>query len=247
MFLEEWLIFFPARYPEGDWQPAGLEFEDARFEAADGTRLHGWFVPHPEPRAVVLFSHGNAGNLSHRAELLRDLRNRVGVAVMIYDYRGYGRSEGRPDEQGVLADGRAARAWLAERTGLAENELVLMGRSLGGAVAVDLAADGGARGLILESTFSSLPEAAAYHVPLLPVGRLMRTRLDSAAKIGNYHGPLFQSHGDADTVVPYRLGRRLFEKANQPKQFITLPGADHNDYPPPAYFDKLRAFVEGLD
>lgn len=249
---EESLLFHPARYPDGDWHPPGVEFEDAWFTSVDGVRLHGWYVPHPNPRAVVLFCHGNAGNLTDRAATLRLLHDRVGVSVMIFDYRGYGRSEGTPSEAGILADGRAARAWLARRVNIPESEIVLMGRSLGGAVAVDLAADGGARALVLESTFSSVPDVAAAHVPVLPASvvparLLMRTRLDSAAKIGRYRGPLLESHGDADTVVPYKLGRRLFEAANEPKRFITLPGADHNDPPPTAYYQTLAAFLAGLD
>ena len=131
----------PSRYPAGDWQPAGLAFEDAWFTAKDGTRLHGWYVPHPQPRAVVLFCHGNGGNVALWADVLRILHDRMGVTAMGFDYRGYGRSEGTPSEAGVLADARAARTWLAQRAGIAENQIVLMGRSLGGAVAVDLAAE----------------------------------------------------------------------------------------------------------
>src|SRR5262245_34707273 len=110
MFLEESFVFFPTKYPDGDWKPSGLAFEDAWFKAADGTQLHGWFVPHDQPRAVALFFHGNAGNLSHRSDMLGEL-HRLGVAVLAFDYRGYGRSEGSPNERGILADGRAARAW----------------------------------------------------------------------------------------------------------------------------------------
>jgi fermentation-respiration switch protein FrsA (DUF1100 family) len=121
-----------------------------------------------------------------------------------------------------------------------------MGESLGGALAVDLAAEKGARGLILESTFTSLADVGAYHFPWFPVRLLVRTRLDSLAKIKNYRGPLLESHGDADTIVPYKLGRRLFDAANQPKQWITLPGADHNDLRSRAYYEQLGQFVAGL-
>jgi fermentation-respiration switch protein FrsA (DUF1100 family) len=243
MFLENSLIYFPRNYPEDDWAPWGLTLEDAWFTAGDGTKIHGWYVPHEKPCAVVLFCHGNAGNITHRADILRSLHNRVGAAVLIFDYRGYGKSEGQPDERGVLSDARAARSWLAEKTGLAEDRIVLMGESLGGAVAVDLAADG-ARALILENTFSSMADVAAYHYPWLPVRLLMRTRFDSAAKIASCHGPLYQSHGDRDSIVPLKFARRLFEAANEPKQFLLLAGADHNDPRPPQYYDKLRAFLD---
>jgi len=246
MWFEERLIFFPTRYPEGDWEPAGLAFEDAWFEAPDGTRLHGWYVPHPNPRALVLWSHGNAGNLSGRADLLEELHRRARVAVLIYDYRGYGRSEGRPNEAGILADARAARRWLAKREGVAEQDIVLLGRSLGGAVSVDLAAADGARGLILDGAFTSVPDVAAHHFPWLPVRWLLRTHLDALTKIERYQGPLLQIHGEADTVVPLELGRKLFAAAGEPKHMLILPGADHNDFPPDEYFEAMLAFLDSL-
>lgn len=245
-FVENSLVFFPARYPAGDWEPAGLAFEDAWFQAADGTRLHGWYVPHRNPSAVILFAHGNGGNLTGWAEDMRAIHDRVGASVMIFDYRGYGRSEGSPNEQGILQDARAARAWLAERAGVEERDIVLMGTSIGGGVMVDLAARDGARALVLQNTFTSLPEVAKYHFGWLPTGMLMRNRLDSAAKIGRFRGPLLQSHGDVDTIVPYALGKKLFEQANEPKQFVTLGGFNHNDLHSSEYFLVLRQFIENL-
>jgi fermentation-respiration switch protein FrsA (DUF1100 family) len=247
MIFEKSLIFFPAKYPAGEWDPPGLDFEDAWFQAPDGTRLHGWYARRDDARAVVLFCHGNAGNVSHRAEQIQRLRRWAGVSVLCFDYRGYGRSEGgRPGEAEVLADARAARAWLAEREGIDEREIVLLGRSLGGAVAVDLAAEDGARALVLESTFSSVPDLAAHYYPWLPVRWIMRTRLDSASKIAGYEGPLLQSHSEQDTIIPYRLGRRLFDAANEPKQFLTLPG-DHNDLPEREYYETLAEFLNGAE
>ncbi len=245
MWFEESLIFVPSSSPDDDWHPRGLQIEDAWFEAADGVRLHGWYVPHEHPRAVVLFAHGNAGNVTYRADILRALNRRVGVSVLALEYRGYGRSAGKPTGKGILADARAARTWLARREKIPEKQIVLMGESLGGAVAVDLAADG-ARGLIVENSFASLPEVAAYHFPWLPVRLLMRTRLDSAARIRDYHSPLLQSHGDRDTIGPLASAQRLFAAANAPKQFILIPGGDHNDLHSPEYYDQLREFVESL-
>jgi pimeloyl-ACP methyl ester carboxylesterase len=243
--FETSLVFAPSRYPAGNWRPTGLAFEDAWFKAADGTRLHGWYVSHPEPRAVVLFCHGNAGNVALWADELRILHDRMGCAVLGFDYRGYGRSEGTPNEAGVLADARAARTWLAHRAGVAEREIVLMGRSLGGAVAVDLAIDG-TRGLILESTFTSMPEVGHAMLPWLPVRTLMRTQLNSLAKIGKYHGPLLQSHGTADRLIPYAMGQKLFAAANQPKQFIAFRGGDHNDPQTDEYYTALDGFLGRL-
>jgi len=145
----------------------------------------------------------------------------------------------------VLCDARAAREWLARREGIAAQDIVLWGRSLGGAVAIDLATDG-ARALVLESTFSSLREAAAAHYPRPLVGLLVADRLNSAEKIKEYRGPLLQSHGDADRTVPYALGQRLFQAAHEPKRFITIPKGDHNDPQNEAFFRAVEELLAGL-
>lgn len=244
--FEQAHLFQPLKYPGGNWEPAGLEFEDAWFVADDGTKLHGWYCPHENAVAVALFAHGNAGNVSSHAETLRLLHDRHRLAVLTFDYRGYGRSAGEPNEQGVLQDARAARAWLAEREHIAETDIVLIGQSLGGGVMVDLAAADGARGLVLANTFTSLPDAAAHFMPLVPTRLLMQNRLDSLSKIGNYHGPLWQVHGDRDRIIPYRLGRRLFAAANEPKQFVINRGGDHNDPLSEENTESLDRFLAGL-
>lgn len=243
MAFEKSLVFFPIQYPDGEWSPPGLVFEDAWFTATDGTKLHGWYVPADEPRAHLIYAHGNAGNLSHRWPNLKRFHDELDVDVLIFDYRGYGRSEGDPSEQGIIADAEAARKWLAEKAGIDESEIVLYGESLGGGVMVDLASRLAPRGLILESTFPSLPDVAAYHYPLIPVRLLMRTRLDSVSKIGNYHGPYLQGHGDADSIIPYTLGQQLFERANEPKHFVTLEGHDHNDPMPKEWIAAMEEFL----
>lgn len=246
MIFEKYLVYCPSPYPHGEWQPPDTSFEDAEFQAPDGTRLHGWYADRPDARAVILYCHGNAGNVTHRAHTLAVLSDSVGASVLVFDYRGYGKSQGKPSEDGILADARAARAWLAEREGISQSDVVLMGRSLGGAVAVDLAAKDGARALVLESTFTSVPDVGAYHYPWVPVRALLRTQFDAAAMIGRYGGPLLQSHGDADTIVPYRFGKKLFQAARDPKRLITIPGGDHNDAQPPRYYQALIEFLDDL-
>jgi fermentation-respiration switch protein FrsA (DUF1100 family) len=173
------------------------------------------------------------------------LQKELRVTSLIFDYRGYGRSEGVPTVEGVLQDARAARNLLARRAGVKESALVLMGRSLGGAVVVQLAAEKAPRALILESTFSSLREAASYHYPrlawLVPAGKL-----DSVAKIGRYRGPLLQSHGDADRTIPYSQAVKLFRAATGPRQFVRIPGGDHNTPQSAEYYRQLERFIAGL-
>jgi fermentation-respiration switch protein FrsA (DUF1100 family) len=239
-------VFVPAKYPAGNWKPAAYTFEDVWFQAEDGTRLNGWYCPHEEPQAVILLAHGNAGNITHTVPLLKRLHDQHRVSVLAFDYRGYGKSDGQPEEAGILEDTRAARKWLAQRANLDEHDVVLMGHSLGGGAAVDLAARDGARGLVLLSTFTSLPAVASHHWPLLPTSLLMHNRLESISKIDKYDGPLLQVHGDQDRIIPIAQGQELFARAHRPKRFIISPGGDHND-PPPEEFDKaLDEFLAKL-
>lgn len=243
--LDEMLTFFPSKYPAGNWKPGELAFEDVSFAAADGVKLHGWYVKHAAPRAAVLYHHGNAGNLSYDAELLRFLHDRLAVSVLEFDYRGYGKSEGTPTVEGALLDARAAREILAKKEQLRGEQIVLMGRSLGGAVAVDLAKDG-ARGLILESTFTSLRDTAAVHYPAPLVALLVPSRLESLSAIAKYRGPLLISHGDADATIPFTHSQKLFAAALGPKTFVTISGGNHNSPQTPEYYEKLDAFFKSL-
>jgi fermentation-respiration switch protein FrsA (DUF1100 family) len=246
LLLENTLIYPAPKYPLGDWEAEYFEHEDIWFTSADGTKLHGWLVEHPQPRAVVLYAHGNGENVAYLGPYLKQLSEELRLTIFAFDYRGYGRSEGSPHEQGILEDAAAAHAWLTERTGLPANQIVLMGRSLGGAVAIDLAAKNGARGLIVQNTFTSLPDAAAWHYPWAPVRWLMRNRYDSLAKIANYHGPLLTSHGTADEVVPFALGQKLFAAASGRKEFFTIQGRGHNDPEPREYYRVLDRWLDSL-
>ena len=246
LFLENSLVYPAPRYPEGDWEARHLPHEDVHFTSADGTKLHGWYVEHPQPRAVLLYCHGNGEHVAYNDGLLAMLRDDFRVSVFAFDYRGYGRSEGKPFETGILEDAEAAQAWLAERAGIRQQDIVLMGRSIGGGVAVHLAAKNGARGLILESTFSSLPDAAARQFPWLPVGWLMKNRYDSVTKIAGYKGPLLMSHGDCDTLIPMELSRKLFDAAPGAKEFYCISGGDHNCAQPAEYYQKLDEFLEKI-
>src|SRR5262249_7622870 len=153
--------------------------QDAHFAAADGTKLHGWYVSHDQPKGHALLLHGNAGNVTLLSQTLRTLNRRHNLAVLALDYRGFGKSAGTPTEAGLYQDARAARAWLAETAHIAESDVILMGVSVGGAVATELASSDGARGLVLASTFTSLPAAAQHHTPWLPMRLLLSTQMNS--------------------------------------------------------------------
>jgi len=229
-FLENALLYHPYREIDLTPESYGVPYEDVRFRAADGARLHGWHIaPKEAGGPVLLWAHGNAGNLSHRAENIALIQRELGAGVFAFDYRGYGKSEGRPSEDGLYADGRAAHDWLLARA--PRERVFLFGRSLGAAVVVRLASEGRkARGLILESPFESTLAMGKKMFPFLPVGWLVSKKFDNASMLPQVKTPLLILHGDRDGIVPHAQGRRLFEAARAPgKRFFTIEGAGHND------------------
>jgi len=250
--LERYLIYAPERRLEITPRHEGLPFEDARFAAADGPLLHGWWIPAPGARVTLLWCHGNAGNISHRVDNASKLHRRLGVNVLLFDYRGYGQSAGGfgdLSEEATYRDAEGALAFLRSRPELSRTRLVYFGRSLGAAVAVELARREPPAGLILESPFTSIREMANHLLPFLPIGGLVGTRYDSLGKIPGIRVPLLLLHGDRDDVVPFEQGRRLFEAANPPKTFYAIRGARHNDtylVGGEAYFRAWEEFLRPL-
>ncbi len=241
-------IFFPDRLmvqTPSDW---GLDFEDVWFETNDGVRLHGWLVRADSGGPLVLFCHGNAGNISHRLDNVHRLHN-IGLSVFIFDYRGYGRSEGRITEKGLYLDADAAYRIALENADQDNEKLVIFGRSLGGIAAVHIAASQPCAGLILESTFPHLGAMAKQHFPIPALDGVLGTRFNSLDKIRAVNAPILFFHGDRDDIVPYPLGRELYEAAPEPKEFVTLERAGHNDtyfMAGQPYFDKWKDFTAAL-
>ena len=243
--IAAFLLFHPWK-PNADWQPTTPNSESVQFPTADGSMLDAIYFPCEHAKGIVLYSHGNGDTLKNLETLADFYRKEFQVSILIYDYRGYGRSEGKPTASGILEDGRAAREWLANREQIDASEIIQMGFSLGGAVAIDLAALDGARGLILQSTFTSLPDMASEILPFLPARLLLRQQLDGVKKIRQYKGPLLLSHGTADQTIPYQQGQKLYRAAGGAKTLYTVEDGFHSPPSEEEYFDLVRHFLESL-
>ncbi len=228
-------MFSPTAYPRGAWEPwrHGVEAEDHWFEAADGVRLHGWWIPHPNPRGTVLYCHGNSGSLGSEIDTLRRFR-RLRCNLFAFDYRGYGRSEGAPKEAGLYRDVRGAYRFLVGELAVPESEVILFGHSLGGAVAVDAATECQVAGLVVQNSLTQMRDMAKVNFtdPVgsrLPIHWVARNQFRSIDKIGSVDCPVLIIHGRLDQRIPIEQGRRLFEAAAEPREFLEIPGAGHND------------------
>jgi fermentation-respiration switch protein FrsA (DUF1100 family) len=246
-FQQPRMIFYP--YHELFQTPAdwGLEYEDVTLETKDGVQLHGWYIPHSQSQHVLLFFHGNAGNISHRRDSI-EIFHRLGLNVFIIDYRGYGKSKDKPSESGLYQDARTAWDFITAEKGYTSQQIIIFGRSLGGVIAANLASEVQARGLILESSFSSARDFARVVFPIL--ARLVWIRYDfnTVASIQHVNAPLLVLHSPEDEIMPFHLGERVFEAANEPKHFVRLRG-DHNYgfiKSQPEYEQALKSWLQGL-
>lgn len=248
-WFEHRQVYHPTRGFDADPAALGLRFENITFQTLDGVALHGWFFPARADSAatnlVFLVSHGNGGNVSHRVNQAQALL-RLGPAVFLYDYRGYGRSQGRPGEAGTYRDAQAAHACLRQK-GFAATHILAYGESLGGAVAADLASRQPVGGLVLQSTFTSMPDIGAELFPWLPVRWLGTIQYDTLSKLPRVTAPVLVLHSRADTLIPFHHAERNFAAAPEPKRFAELQG-DHNDpvWEEPGYAQALGRFLEGV-
>jgi hypothetical protein len=247
-FHQERMVYFPeigGRRPAVNPGSVGLAYEEVGLDTADGERLHGWHVPAPGARGTVLFCHGNAGNISHRLDYLL-MFHRMGYSVLIFDYRGYGLSTGKPTEPGTYLDAEAAWRHLTEARGVAPGRIVVAGESLGGAVAAWLAARRTPGALVLASTFTSVPDMGAAVYPFLPARLLARLSYDARDSVARTQAPVFVAHSPDDEIVPFAQGRALYDAARGPKQFLELAGG-HNDgflFTRRAWADALSGFLD---
>jgi fermentation-respiration switch protein FrsA (DUF1100 family) len=233
-------IVFPAgksvwRTPKDyDW-----DFEEIQL-SVQGETTFGWFVPHENARATVLFSHGNGGTMADRLDVAMMFHD-LGCNVLLYDYGGYGRSTGKPSEKRCYADVRAMWDYLVHTKSIPPRQIIAFGESLGGGVAVELAAEQPVGGLILMATFLSAVKVGQHAFPFLPVGLFLRHKFDSEHKIGNVRSPVLIFHSPSDETIPFEQGKTLFQLANEPKQFVSIRGG-HND----GFFESRKEITESV-
>jgi fermentation-respiration switch protein FrsA (DUF1100 family) len=238
------LLFVPGRHLAGTPAAEGLAFEEVTLETHDGEALHGWWVPATPERAVVLFPHGNAGNIADRVGFLTGFQ-RLGLSIFMFDYRGYGRSTGRPTEKGLYRDAETAWHYLTTARGTPASGLVLFGRSLGASVATWLALKHRPAALILESPFTSVPDLAARLYWYLPVRLLARLHFDNVRRIPGLQAPLLVLHSSEDELIPFAHGKQVFAAAPEPKVFLQITGTHGNNFRTtgPAYWDGIDDFL----
>lgn len=237
------LIYFPDSRMTATPHDIGLEYDAVSFKAADGVDLSGWFVP-GSSKMVVLFCHGNAGNISDRLDSLQ-IFHKLGLNTFIFDYRGYGESSGRTTEEGTYRDSEGAWDFLLHKKGFTPENVIVFGRSLGGAIAAHLAMARQPGALILESTFTSIPDLGASLYPFFPVRLLSRFKYSVVDFVGRAHSPILVVHSPDDDIVPYALGTKVYRAANEPKEFLEIAG-DHNNgfiVSGDSYVNGLRSFI----
>ena len=242
-FLDQFFVYYPEPWQDRDWaRLSGLPLEDVWFQAADGVRLFGWYVESAADRPVMLWCHGNAGNISHRLENLT-LLFRLGLSVFVFDYRGYGRSQTvRPSERGLYDDAYGAYDYLTRTRKIRSERIVLFGRSLGTTVAGELAVQRPASALILESSFPSIEAVAKFHYGGLPVHWLLGAEHRLIDRLPQLSLPKLIIHGDKDDITPIDLGRQVFDAATPPKEWYVIEGANHNN----TYLVGGRAYLHRL-
>jgi pimeloyl-ACP methyl ester carboxylesterase len=243
--LENSLVFHPTP-SHADATPLPYPLEDVTLQTADGVKLHARWCPHPETQGVLLYFHGNAGNLEHRGKLMHDFWRSLDRSVLIVDYPGFGRSEGSPTEAGCYASAEAAYEWLTRVKGIAPDRIVIAGESLGGGVAVDLASKRPHQALVLIRTFTSVPDVVKTNMGISSANALMVNRFESLKKIPSCKSPVFLAQADRDQSIPYEHAEQMRAACTGRVHFHRLRGLGHNDALPRDFFEELRAFLDSV-
>ncbi|MBX9677726.1 MAG: alpha/beta hydrolase [Gemmataceae bacterium] len=241
--VENMVLYRPAAAID-EKEPLPPGFEDVALTTASGQTIHARWAPHPEARGAILYCHGNGGNLQNRGAPVYDLWRSQKESVLIFDYPGYGKSQGTPTEKGCYEAAEAGYDWLTKNKNISADKLILYGESLGGGPAVDLAFRRPHRALVLVRTFTSIPEVADYQMPLFPADLVMTNRFENLTKMPRCKQPTFIAQADEDSLIPFKHGQRLFNAAGGPKELCVLRGRGHNDPLPPEFYSHLHQFLE---
>ncbi len=251
-FNQSRMVYFPTVGLQNNPKQVNLDYEPVNLTTQDGILLSAWFVPAqgdaPTGKGVILYCHGNAGNIGHRLDYIQNF-HRLGLATFIFDYRGFGESKGEPTEAGTYADVEAAWEYLTVTKKIPANQIIVYGESLGGAIATYIAAKKQPGGLILAATFTSLNDRAAEIYPYIPIRLISKFSYDSLARISQIHRPILIMHSPDDEVIPFHHGKSLFAAANEPKEFVQTTGDHNNGFlnSEPAYSDSIDRYVKSVN
>jgi uncharacterized protein len=240
-FFQPKLIYYPHKEVEATPELISLDYEELTLTTNDNVQLNAWWIPHPDARATLLFFHGNAGNISHRLDSIH-IFHQLGLSVFIIDYRGYGKSTGTPSEKGTYVDAEAAWNYLTKEKNISPDNIIIFGRSLGGAVAIWLAEKYSSAALIVESSFASIADVGKHYYPYLPTSLLTRIKYPSKDRISNITSPILVVHSVNDDIIPYENGKQLFEAATEPKTLLKINGG-HND----GFYNSGEKYTNGID
>ncbi len=240
-FFQPKFIYFPYKEVEATPNLISLDYEEITLTTSDGVELNAWWIPSPNARATLLFLHGNAGNISHRLDSI-NIFHQLGLSVLIIDYRGYGKSTGTPSEQGTYIDSETAWTYLTKEKNISPDNIIIFGRSLGGAVAIWLAEKHPPTALIVESSFTSIADVGKHYYPYLPTSLLARIKYPSIKRVSNINSPVLVIHSVNDEIIPYQHGQRLYEAAKEPKSFLEINGG-HND----GFINSGEKYSNGID
>lgn len=244
-FKQDSMLYFPEKEIWQSPRDVNLEYEEIYFKTKDGITISGWYIPSENEKGIILFCHGNAGNISHRLDSLKIL-NSLNLSVLIFDYRGYGKSEGKPNEIGTYLDAEAAWDYLVNFKEKSPERIILFGRSLGAAIAAEVALRKNPAGLIIESSFSSVPDIGADFYPWLPVKLISKFKYSTIDKVGLIKCPKLIIHSPEDEIIPFKHGKSLFEKASPPKDFLEIKGGHNEGFliSGSAYREGLKGFLD---